>query len=188
MKYCGSCKIIIDTETCPVCGGRLREAKAEDFCLIAEKDALQGKITQNMLVSQGIDCVSLPSGSGVRSAFALPLENLKLYVPYARYEKANGILRANADENTEKLRKELLANADKLHIKNDRAEKRIRKTLALQKGADTVGFCKELIACAKLIKNEGSSYGAISGNYITVYGEVNVTIGSGDYEILSAWK
>lgn len=99
-------------------------SESRSFCLIAEKDALQGKITQNMLVSQGIDCVSLPSGSGVRSAFALPLENLKLYVPFAHYEKANGILRSNADENTEKLRKELLANADKLHIKNDRAEKR----------------------------------------------------------------
>ena len=117
MNYCENCQVATDLPRCPCCGGKkLREARSEDYCLLIEKKAMDGEMLADILRGNGVECVTMPSGSGVRTAFAAPLENRKLFVPWHSLEQAKAYLREAADTETEKWRQYLSENADKLHI------------------------------------------------------------------------
>ena len=92
--------------------------------------AMYGEMLADVLRGNGIECVSMPSGSGLNTAMALPLENSRLYVPWRSLEQAKAYLREAADAETEKWRQYLLKNADKLHISPKLEKKVIKKAKA----------------------------------------------------------
>lgn len=155
MNYCENCQVATDLPRCPCCGGKkLREAKSEDYCLLIEKKAMDGEMLADVLRGNGIDCVAMPSGSGVRTAFAAPLENRKLFVPWRSLEQAKAYLREAADAETEKWRQYLLENADKLHIP-PKLEKKVVKKSKGACGEDVAEFFRRFIASAERIKDGG---------------------------------
>lgn len=89
MKYCENCHVATDAERCPLCKGRkLREVAQEDYCLLTELPAADGEMLADVLRGNGIGCVTLPTGSGLNSALALPLENRRLFVQWKFWETA----------------------------------------------------------------------------------------------------
>ena len=131
MKYCENCHIAADSPRCPLCGGKkLREIKEDDYCFLTEMRAMNGEMLADILRGNGIECVTMPSGSGLNTAMALPLENSRLYVPWRSLEQANAYLREAAAAETEKWRQYLLKNADKLHISPKLEKKVIKKAKA----------------------------------------------------------
>ena len=79
MKYCENCHVAAELPRCPLCGGKkLREIKEDDYCFLTEMRAMNGEMLADILRGNGIECVSMPSGSGLNTAMALPLENSRL--------------------------------------------------------------------------------------------------------------
>ena len=79
MNYCEKCKRLCEEEFCSFCGNKkLRKAEADDFCFLFECDAAFGDMFAGILKDEGIACVLMPSGSGVRTHFALNLENYNI--------------------------------------------------------------------------------------------------------------
>ena len=83
MKYCENCHVAADLPRCPLCGGKkLREVKDEDYCFLTEMRAVDGEMLADVLRGNGIECVAMPSGNGVRPNFSLWLDKRKLFAPW----------------------------------------------------------------------------------------------------------
>ena len=106
--------------------------------------AMNGEMLADILRGNGIECVTMPSGSGLNTAMALSLENSRLYVPWRSLEQAKAYLREDAAAETEKWRQYLLENADKLHISPKLEKKVIKKS----KGACGESVTEFFEACA----------------------------------------
>ena len=92
MKYCENCRVLCEEIKCSVCRSKkLREVNGNDFCLLLECPKNKGEMLKSFLEEEEIPCVLMPSGSGYRTVFGLALENYKVFVPYAFYEKAEEI-------------------------------------------------------------------------------------------------
>lgn len=187
MKYCENCFAAFDLPRCPLCGGRkVREIKEDDYCLLTERSAAEGEMLADVLRGNEIPCVTEPSGCGVRTVMALPLENRKLFVPWRCFSAARTYLREIAEAETEKWRQYLLENADKLHL-SPKLEKKIVKKSRGACGESVIGFCKNLCAFAERIEDGGTSYGRLGdGHDIICYAEIaTAIIDSATLEILS---
>ena len=102
MLYCPRCSLLAEG-TCPQCGGKVRELRENDPVLFARTDALHAAMLEPLLEEEQI-----PSSRGatVGAAFAMdggmPLEEIRLYVPYGAYARARELLEtiegAPADE------------------------------------------------------------------------------------------
>ena len=155
MKYCENCHVAADLPRCPLCGGKkLREVKDEDYCFLTEMRAVDGEMLADVLRGNGIECVAMPSGNGVRPNFSLWLDKRKLFVPWQSLEQAKAYMREVADTETEKWRQYLLENADKLHI-SPKLEKKVVKKSKGACGEDVAEFFRRFIASAERIKDGG---------------------------------
>ena len=151
MKYCENCSYATDAARCPLCGGKhLREVEDDDYCFLIEKPKLEGEMLADVLRGNGIGCVAVPSGSGVLSAMALPLENRKLFVRWKDWKKTADMLYAEEAADTEMWRQFLQENAEKFSL-SPKTEKRILRKAKLGKGGDALRFCRRMIAQAKCI-------------------------------------
>ena len=98
MKYCENCFAAFDSPRCPLCGGKkVREIEEEDYCFLTERSAAESEVLADVLRGNEIPCVTEPSGNGVRTAMALPLENRKLFVPWRCFSAAKSYLREIAE-------------------------------------------------------------------------------------------
>ena len=98
MKYCNNCHELCEGEKCQTCRSKkLREVEDGDFCLLVECLQNEGEILKSFLEAEEIPSVLMPSGNGIRTVFGLNLENYKVFVPYAFWDKANDILDGMAD-------------------------------------------------------------------------------------------
>ena len=94
MNFCESCNLVCENERCPKCGRKkLRAAREDDFCFVAQVDRIFGDNLKNNLENDKIECVLMPYGTGVCSKFALPLESYLLYVRYKHLEHVRQILK-----------------------------------------------------------------------------------------------
>ncbi|HIY45803.1 MAG TPA: hypothetical protein H9731_04745 [Candidatus Borkfalkia excrementipullorum] len=186
MKYCENCHVAADLPRCPLCGGKkLREVKDEDYCFLTEMRAVDGEMLADVLRGNGIECVAMPSGNGVRPNFSLWLDKRKLFVPWQSLEQAKAYMREVADTETEKWRQYLLENADKLHISPKLEKKAIKKSKGAC-GESVIEFCRGLIANAGQICDGGGSFSPASGVDLICYAEnVTAIIASETFEILS---
>ena len=164
----------------------MREIKEDDYCFLTERSAAEGEMLADVLRGNEIPCVTEPSGCGVRTVMALPLENRKLFVPWRCFSAARTYLREIAEAETEKWRQYLLENADKLHL-SPKLEKKIVKKSRGACGESVIGFCKNLCAFAERIEDGGTSYGRLGdGHDIICYAEIaTAIIDSATLEILS---
>ncbi len=98
MNFCEGCNLAFQGERCPKCGRKkVRAVKEDDFCLVAQVDRIFGDNLKDYLEREKIECVLMPYGTGVKSQFALPLENYLLYVRYQNLDSVRQILKdANA--------------------------------------------------------------------------------------------
>ena len=94
MNFCEGCNIACNAERCPKCGRKkLRAVTADDFCLAAQVSSIFGDNLKHNLQSEGIECVLMPYGTGVRAQFALPLESYLLYVRYRDLDHVRQLLK-----------------------------------------------------------------------------------------------
>ncbi len=187
MNYCENCFAAFDSPRCPLCGGRkVREIKEDDYCFLTEKSVLEGEMVADILRGNEIPCVTEPSGNGVRTAMALPLENRKLFVPWRCFCAAKSYLREIAEAETKKWRQYLSENADKLHL-SAKLEKKIVKKSKGACGESAIAFCKNLCVSAERIEDGGTSYERLGdGHDLICYAEIaTVIIDSATFEILS---
>lgn len=187
MNYCENCHVAADLPRCPVCGGKkLREVKDEDYCFLIEKPAMEGDMLADVLRGNGIECVAMPSGNGVRTAFSLWLDKRKLFVPWKSFGTAKSYLQEADNSETEKWRQYLLDNVDKLYI-SPKLEKKIIKKSKGACGESVIEFCRALVASAERIEDGGLSYELGNGHYLVCYAEAaTVMVSSDKFEILSA--
>lgn len=154
MNYCENCYVVSDQTRCPLCGTkRLRQVERDDFCLLTEKDSSYCNMLMDAFQENDIHCSAVPWGSGVRSKFALPLENYRLYVPFHSLEKAKNMILRIEDAETENLRNKLLERTEKLNVA-PKTEKKLRKKLKLQPTETILDFCLGIIKSADRMKDE----------------------------------
>ena len=190
MNYCENCNCLCGGEICPVCGNEnLREARENDFCLLTESETGIAGMFGDFLQNDGIPFQSVPSGSGIRTVFPLPLERRKIYVPFAYYERARALFIDFFEKTTDNSRcKRLLDNLGWLKIEKRLAKKTAKKFKLAEE--DLLGFCREKIEHADKISDEGDICGDTKGgHYILIYsGDTMLMVNSSSFEILSVNK
>ncbi len=140
-----------------------------------------------MLVGEHIPCVFLPSGNGVRTQFALPLENFKVYVPFGCYDEASKRLNDVCDATQDELKESVLQNLEKLFIANAKREKKFRKKLKLEKGEDCIAAISARIQGSDKIVDGGMITSCRKGgHYLFVYsGSAIITVNSATFEVIA---
>lgn len=187
MKYCVNCRSLCEDEVCSFCGAKkLKDAEDDDFCLLFECERGEGEVLKSFLDEEGIPCVLMPSGNGLRTVLGLNLENYKVFVPYRFYDKASEIVDSISNDSTEQYRERLLEQIGLWHFKNESSEKKFRKKFDLEKGADPLAYVKEEVEQAFLITDEGIIYACPErGHFLSVKSERgNILFNSATYEIV----
>ena len=185
MQYCEKCNSIVISEYCPVCGNKkIREVTSDDFCFLVECGQMHGDMLKDVLLEEEIECALIPWGNGVRSKFALSLENYKVYVPYKHLDRAREILDYlyNPSDNLKEL---LLSNRDKWFIASEQIEKKIRQRLKIDDDVDVFEYIKEGVEKSLDVRNRGIMYSFLSeANWLTVkIGDVTLWFSDESFEI-----
>ncbi len=194
MYYCENCKLLCHETVCGECGkSDLRPPLNEDFCYFTECSEDQAKMLKEALKSEDIPCALIPSGSGVRSALGLTLENMKVYLPYGFLDRGqelfDGIFLPPLDE-TEELKALLLENQESWHVTGFFASRSIRRKLGIPKDHDLAPTLRPLVQSATNIRDEGLiSSSVVGGHYLIVKGEkYDLTFDSVSFELLHVKK
>lgn len=139
----------------------------------------------DFLYEADIPCVSVPCGNGIRSLFALKLENCKIYVPFEFLDKAVNMLAQVAEHRDAVYRKDISDNIDKLKI-NSRLEKKLKKKLKILNEEDVIEFCRLTILRAQKFAEKGLIGSCVNGgHYVFIESEnLVIIINSATYEIL----
>ena len=187
MKYCVNCRALCETDVCSFCSAKkLKEAEDDDFCLLFECERGEGDVLKSFLDEEGVPCVLMPSGDGLRTVFGLNLENYKVFVPYQYYDKALEIADSIANDSTEPYRERLLEAIGQWHFKNESSEKKFRKKFDLAKDVDLLTYVKEEVEQAFIIADEGLIHSCPErGHFFSVKSEEgSIFFNSVTYEIL----
>ena len=185
MNYCENCRFVSEQAGCPVCGSKkLREVRDDDFCFLADSCMSPCETLVDILNENGIQYSAVPYGTGSR--LALSLSHYRLYVPYRFFERAKSILNGIENAETERLRKILLENQNKIHI-DPKKERKIAKKLKISEEQDFYLHCVHIIESSEKIVDEGViSVCPKRGHYLFCYSdEATICINSQTYEILS---
>ena len=187
LYYCENCHALCEQNYCMFCGKKdLRNPNKCDYCFLTEVDSMFGKMFTGILEGESIPYSAMPSGNGVRSYFALNLENLKIFVVYEFFYRAKELLGEIFADFEEEERKNLVENIDKLFVPH-RSEKKIKKMLKMAENESISAYCADKIISADRIINKGQISGCTKGgHYLFIYkdGEL-ITVNSATYEILS---
>lgn len=188
MNYCEKCKMLSETEVCPMCESKkLREVTPEDYCFLLECERSFGDMLEEAMQKEALQCALVPCGTGVSTFFGLPLEHYEVYVPYRDYEKANEwVAFFSSTPKTEDLKAKLLENFDKWHILSSFTTRKIRKKLKIEKGADVLAYLKCCVEKATSIEDKGFMYSFQNGGHglAVEIGETTLWFSSESYEIL----
>lgn len=188
MNYCEKCHVAAE-RCCPLCGTKkLRGIQDEDFCFLTGNSAAYCDMLEDIFKENDIPYAALPYGSGLEARLALPLQNRRLYVPFASLEAAKEIIRQIENSETESLRKALLQYADELNI-SPKLEKKLRKKLKLRED-EIFEYCVGIIESAnKIVDNGRITDCSEGGHYLFCFSEkATLSINSATYEILSVTK
>lgn len=188
--YCDNCFAISGKDYCPVCGTKkIRAVNAEDFCLLLETDAQYCNEIITAFEDEDLPYSAMPYGSGIESKFGLPLSKYRLFVPFARYDRAKEIVNELENFRTEKLRSGILENSDRFHVLKA-TEKKIRKKLKISNNTGFFVWCENVVKTAYRIIDEGSITDCRQGgHYLFCYAkDVTLAVNSATYEIISATK
>ena len=188
--YCEKCHMLSEQDCCAVCGNkRLRTPERGDYCFFTEQNSRFCGMLGGMFQTEQIPYLSTPSGNGVRSKFALRLENQKIFVPYESFNEAAELLDNFFRNGEEAQINTLKNNIDKLFVAS-RSEKKMKKKLKLTEGESLSDYCAGRIKNADRIVNEGKITGCLKGGeYLFVYKEDELfTVNSATYELISAKK
>lgn len=187
MNYCENCKLLCESDRCPVCGSKkTRAPEDKDFCFLIECQRSYGEILRQGLEDEQVPCALIPCGSGVRTAFGLELENYRVYVPYEHYSTAQEIVQFFSVDPTENLKRDLLEHFESWHVISSKAEKKLRKKLKLEKEAVLLDWIRDGVTNATAIKDNGpAATGPEGAHYLTVrLNDKTVWFNSVTYEIL----
>ena len=88
--YCPNCNMLTDSRRCPGCGSlRMRLPLGEDYCRLAELDAIWKDALSDILTQNGIPFVTRNVlGAGLAAKIGPALEKIRFYVPYRCLEAA----------------------------------------------------------------------------------------------------
>lgn len=163
MFYCEKCRMVSEIDFCACCSEtQLREVRDDDFCFLIECEEVFGKMLEEALQNEGIQCAMRPVGNGVRSNFGLSLGKYQMFVPYPFYSKACDMLEFFREDSssTDSLKQILLDHIEKWSFETRSVEKKIRKKCKLEKDADVMATVKELVEQAQSVEDMGlMSYG-----------------------------
>lgn len=186
--YCENCHVVNEQDYCNTCGKKsLRSPDNSDFCFLVEINSMFGEMFKGVLEDESITCAAIPSGNGVRSQFALSLENLRLYVAYGNLDRAKELLDDILNNFNEAQSFDIKKNLDKLFV-SQRAEKKIKKILKIHGDDSLTAYCSDRIMNADKIVSNGKISGCFKGgSYLLVYkGNELIIVNSATYEIISA--
>ena len=170
MKYCEDCRIICETDTCPLCDSdELREVTENDYCFLIECEEAMGEMLDDALSQQTIKAALMPYGDGARSALGLNLGYYRVYVPYKHYDEARDVATQLSLYPTESIREDLLENKERWHVRSNFAHKRMRKKLKLSEDEELIACVKEAVMNASEITDNGViSSCEEGGHYIAI--------------------
>ena len=184
MKYCENCHIVTDFPRCPACGAKVfREVREEDFCLLLERLRRTARCLRRSLkrrIFPALRCLRA-TGSALRSGCGWKMKSC-----LCRMRSCSGQKRSCARSplgETERLRGQILQNADALHM----APRLARKLAKKWKAEDVLNVCKEKIASARRIEDGGRRLdGPGSGHFLFCYADgATLCVDSESLEILS---
>lgn len=188
MYYCEKCHTLNEQNCCQSCSKiNLRNPDKNDFCFLIEVDSMFGEMFVGILKDENITYSAMPSGNGMRSVFALKLENYKIYVVYELFDRAKELLNELFINLEDAETKDLKKNLDKLFA-SQRSEKKIRKILKISNNDSLTAYCADMINNADRIMNQGEISSCNKGGYyLYVYkGKEVIIINSATYEVISA--
>ncbi len=189
MKYCEHCKMLMGEERrCSYCGKKLREATPEDYCLLSEMSASDGATYQDIFQEQNIPCVLVPRRSVVEAKLAIEASRYLVYVPFAHYEASKSLIRVAEEAERDRLLEALLLGGlDRLHIVNERKEKKWRKKLGLSAEENFFDAVKDKIVHCRRIEDGGRIAECKQGGRMWfIYAEGSViTLNNATCEIIS---
>lgn len=187
MNYCTDCRCVFEGGVCPGCGtANVREAADNDFCFLTEQDSIKSSICEGALNAEGIQCVALSDLSGIEMSFALPAFRRRLYVPFGQLAQAINVLKETERAETEKIKRRLMENSDKIAM-NGRLLKKIKIKSGMKNNDEVRFYCIKLISNAERIEEDGVITGCpYGGHYIFCYASgATVALNSQTFEILS---
>ena len=87
--YCERCNRLADREKCPGCGRKdLRMPRYDDFCFLAEPDALWVQALTDLLQDNGVEYLTRRvHGTALVTKTGIP-QRVRFFVPYRDYQKA----------------------------------------------------------------------------------------------------
>ena len=90
--YCERCSFAFEGDTCPSCGLRkLRPARAEDLCFLAEKEQIWGEMLSDVLRQNNIPFLRKGTlGAAVTLRTGPGLERYRFFVAYRDLKRARG--------------------------------------------------------------------------------------------------
>lgn len=93
MKYCSSCKCIInnEAETCPQCSGTVSDIAPESIVSVATIKGTAVNVLEPALKAEGIPCSFEKTDSDIYNAFNIKVSadsDYKVLVPFEMYNKA----------------------------------------------------------------------------------------------------
>ena len=93
-RYCPNCHILVRAYRCPVCDRKwLEPPLPEDYCFLAEKEALWAGVLEDCLRQNGISYLTRNTlGVGLTSKMGNLLERTKFYVRHADFRKGQELV------------------------------------------------------------------------------------------------
>lgn len=93
VMYCEACNVIYTGDRCPSCGStRGRPPQPEDICFLMEKDAMWGRMLEDVLRQNGMEVWTKSTlGVGLALKVGGMFERLRIYVRYARWQEAQDL-------------------------------------------------------------------------------------------------
>ena len=90
--YCERCSFAFEGDTCPLCGRRkLRPARAEDLCFLAEKEQIWGEMLSDVLRQNDIPFLRKGAMGAAMALRAGPgQERYRFFVAYRDLRRAKG--------------------------------------------------------------------------------------------------
>ena len=88
--YCPHCHILTVNTRCPICLTKdVREPREDDYCFLTEKEKLWAPTLEDILRQNDSPFIEQSVlGAGLTARLGLSFERVRVYVPYACYEKA----------------------------------------------------------------------------------------------------
>ena len=184
MNYCENCSCATNDSRCPLCGSKkLRPVKDDDYCLVTECKKSQAAQRKEDLARYGIHAIGVPFGDGFRSQLALPLENERLYVPYAQLHKTLELLHSWKKEEEKSLRTYLLQHAKSLSISPKLAKRLIRKLRLTEE--ELIPYLQEALISTDKVYDGGALSNSSAHLYICQLPKYVITLNSETMEIVA---